>query len=121
MSIKWRRNNLEKARIIERDSRYGLKPGQYEAMLIEQDNKCAACKCEFTGESPSRRPAFDHNHACCAKPTKPKGSCGKCLRGLICPTCNSVLGYVKDSIPRLEALISYLKKYDTILTEGGAQ
>ncbi len=31
------------------------------------------------------------------------------IRGVICRRCNSAIGHAEDSIPRLEALIAYLK------------
>jgi len=52
---------------------------------------------------------------CC--PTKFKGSgllltkCGKCIRGLLCTSCNSGLGMFSDDVERLISAISYLQKH----------
>lgn len=46
----------------------------------------------------------DHNHLCCAG----EKSCGKCVRGLLCYSCNSLLGYAKDNTEILKAAIQYL-------------
>lgn len=51
---------------------------------------------------------IDHDHSCCPG----KGSCGKCVRGILCRNCNVGLGFLKDSIPRLEDAISYLSSYE---------
>lgn len=48
----------------------------------------------------------DHDHACC--PSKDR-SCGKCFRGYICYSCNSMLGYAGDSLATLSAASSYLR------------
>lgn len=49
----------------------------------------------------------DHDHGCCPG----KGSCGKCVRGLLCSGCNRAVGYAGDSPAILANLISYLNDY----------
>jgi hypothetical protein len=36
------------------------------------------------------------------------GSCGNCIRGLLCQDCNFILGLAKDSTDRLLAAAKYL-------------
>lgn len=48
----------------------------------------------------------DHDHACCPG----KISCGKCVRGYLCLSCNTLLGKAKDSPALLQSLIEYLQK-----------
>lgn len=60
---------------------------------------CAAC-------GGTQRLSIDHDHACCSD----SGSCGKCVRGLLCAWCNTALGQVGDSVERLELLIAYLRR-----------
>lgn len=55
---------------------------------------------------------IDHDHTCCAKDafgTSHKVSCGECVRGLLCRTCNFALGQVGDSIAKMRGLIEYLE------------
>ena len=41
-----------------------------------------------------QRICIDHDHACCP-PKLPSRCCGKCVRGLLCLTCNVALGYIE--------------------------
>lgn len=75
--------------------RHGLTPIQYVKMLVEQDFRCASCM-----EIPVKF-HIDHDHKCC-----PKWSCGKCVRGLLCPRCNGAAGYYDN-----DELMSKVAKY----------
>ena len=68
---------------------YSLTPGQYAALYAYQGGKCAICQ-RATGVR--KRLAVDHDHSCCNGPT----SCGRCVRGLLCGTCNKILGHLRD-------------------------
>jgi hypothetical protein len=61
--------------------RYGITAEQYDQMLADQGGVCKICK-----HAPvSNRLHVDHDRACCPR----IGSCGKCIRGLLCSGCNS--------------------------------
>jgi len=60
----------------------------YETKLKEQNNRCALCG--STQESHRKRMGVDHDHSCC-----PKRGCGKCNRGILCPTCNYRIGQIE--------------------------
>lgn len=76
---------------------HGLTLEQFGAMLEAQDNKCSICG--------DLEPAHvDHDHKCCAG----SHSCGKCVRGILCPSCNHMLGNARDNIDVLSNAIRYL-------------
>lgn len=87
-------------------AKYGLEAGRYDAMLLEQAGRCAVCR------TPMSAPGVDHDHACCPG----KRSCGKCVRGLLCERCNTLLGYADDRVETLEAAVGYLRAWKN---EGG--
>lgn len=62
------------------------------ALVIAQAGRCAIC-----GE-PMRRPYLDHDHDTGA------------IRGVLCPSCNTGLGYFRDEAERLEAAAAYLRE-----------
>jgi hypothetical protein len=49
----------------------------------------------------------DHDHECC--PVEQR-SCGKCVRGLICRTCNVAAGLLYDDAQRARSLADYLDR-----------
>jgi hypothetical protein len=88
----------------------------YERKLLEQHSHCALCDTER--ESDGSRLAIDHDHRCC----KRSGSCGNCLRGLLCLRCNVLLGQLVKLLSLGLCLgteqsgwaakaVEYLKKY----------
>jgi hypothetical protein len=80
---------------------YNVDAATMESKLKSQGNKCDVCGDNLTV------PFVDHNHACC-----PGGkSCGKCVRGLLCRSCNMLLGFAKDDIDILTLAVKYLRKY----------
>lgn len=89
-----------------RANKFNIPIGWYYVMLTRQNGACGIDGCDTkASETPKGVLYVDHDHACCSGDF----SCGQCVRGLICSECNSALGYAKDSIERLEALINYLK------------
>lgn len=72
---------------------YGTTEAEYEAQLALQGGRCAICGREF---DPGQRPATDHNH-----------ETGK-FRGILCHSCNWILGYAHDDPATLASAIEYL-------------
>lgn len=108
--VTYRRNASEKRDSTAASARrrlhhlksYGLTPEAYDAMLLEQGGVCRTCgKPEPSGRSL----AIDHDHSCCPG----KGSCGKCVRSLLCTKCNQGIGQADESIEILESWIWYLR------------
>lgn len=83
---------------------YNISPGEYADMLIDQGYRCGICKRHY--EEFDKMLSVDHDHKCCAG----KRSCGKCVRGLLCGSCNNLLGKIQDDVERLRSAISYLDK-----------
>ena len=64
----------------------------YQALLDRQGGLCAICflppwLCQGLGKNLFA----DHDHSHCP-PKRGGGSCGQCIRGLLCSTCNTRLG-----------------------------
>jgi hypothetical protein len=93
--------NRNKARLRS----YGLTPAGYRAMLEAQAGGCAICGRQCAS---GRMLAVDHDHACCPDPGK---SCGRCLRGLLCGSCNQGIGKFQDEPERLRAAAAYLERH----------
>lgn len=83
---------------------FGITPAQYDEVLTAQGGGCAICG---DANDIGRSLAIDHDHACCSG----DGSCGRCVRGLLCSRCNMGIGQFLESVSRMEAAIAYLKKY----------
>lgn len=79
-----------------RQKKYGLPPGQYDAMFAAQGGVCALC-----GRPEKSRPlAVDHCH-----------TTGR-IRGLLCTGCNTALGKFGDDPGRLIQAAAYLKLHE---------
>lgn len=78
--------------------KYGLTPERYDAMLVEQDGKCAICG---TTEAGGRSGRFhvDHDHATGV------------VRALLCNRCNPLIGLAEDDAGVLTAAIAYLERH----------
>lgn len=88
---------------------YGITPEQYDEQVKRQDGRCLICR-----RRSRKSLAMDHDHSCCPR----KGSCGRCLRGLLCADCNRrMLGGIcqettkgtAHAIEVLERAIAYLR------------
>ena len=83
--------------------KYGLSLSQYDALLLEQGGVCAICE---TAPVNGRSLSVDHDHSCCPG----SATCGDCIRGLLCPPCNSGIGHLGDSAERVASAALYLSK-----------
>ena len=91
--------------------KYGITLEQYNSLLAKQGGICAIC-----GKAPREDGylSIDHDHACCAG----QKSCGKCIRGLLCANCNSILGLANDKHKTLDQASQYLKTKREYVPEG---
>lgn len=72
--------------------RYGITPEQYDAMVANQDGRCAICLV------PQKKFCLDH----CHKTNR--------IRGMLCNTCNVAIAYMGDNPSNLMRAIEYLKE-----------
>lgn len=100
-----RKANPDKYRNQDLKRNFNITLDEYDSLLEKQNFLCAICKTDKPGGRFNRF-MVDHDHRCC--PDK-RGTCGKCIRGLLCHRCNIVLGEVKDSITTLQNMIEYLR------------
>lgn len=75
--------------------KYNLQISDVQAMYLEQFGRCKIC----SEALPFDKVNVDHCH-----------SSGK-IRGLLCSSCNKMLGFAKDNIKTLEKAIKYLEIY----------
>ena len=117
---KVRRENPDQQRDYALKRNYNISLEQYNNLLKEQSNKCKICK--RTPEITGKTFAVDHDHKCCSERSR---SCGLCIRGLLCVTCNQALGMFLDSEEILDNAIDYLKNSRlnarSMLGQEGAQ
>ena len=82
--------------------RYGLTRERFAEILAAQGGGCAICRRD--PETAARKFHVDHDHDCC-----PGGSsCGKCVRGILCGSCNAGIGLLGDDPARVRAAAVYL-------------
>lgn len=91
---RWRAENHEQHRANDRRWKrdnpwrnHHLTNAGYAALLESQGGCCANCR--ITVEEYGRSLDVDHDHACCPGTY----SCGKCIRALLCRSCNLKLRY----------------------------
>lgn len=108
-----RRRNAtrEAARAAHVERTYSITEEQRQELYEAQGGTCAGCPA--TGAT--RRLSVDHDHACCPGST----SCGECVRGLLCRTCNRFLGHVRDDPAALRRLADYLENPPAQRVLGG--
>jgi hypothetical protein len=100
----YRQNNPEKVRFIKSVYSFGVTKEMFDKKLEEQDFKCAICSIKFVILFGGLRgntlvPHIDHDHETNE------------FRGILCASCNHLLGMAHDKILVLEKAILYLKKY----------
>lgn len=94
----WRKANPKKADLIRirawLKSRYGISLDEKKEMFRLQKNRCAICR-KRLGWAEGK---VDHNHKT------------KKVRGILCNSCNFMLGFARDDIKILRFGINYLRR-----------
>lgn len=106
------RNTKKNTRLLNRrynlKQLYGLTPEAFDQLVLTQEGRCAICG---TDDPTDNKGAInwhvDHDHSCCPR----KGSCGKCIRGLLCGRCNIGLGGFRDDPVVLANAAQYVRNF----------
>jgi hypothetical protein len=85
-------------------SKHGISESQYFNILKAQNESCGICQKHYSFFKKGLY--IDHDHSCCPS----SHSCGKCVRGLLCSSCNFFIGSSKENIDNLNRAIIYLNK-----------
>lgn len=96
---RWRLNprNRNRCKFLGKKAclkKYGLTPEQYDERCLAQGNRCAVCKESDKGQ----RLSVDHCHRT-----------GR-VRGLLCRSCNTALGLLKEKSSLFLKAVEYLKR-----------
>ena len=116
---KRRREYMHRPEMKEKRWRYNLSlysvtPEWYEVQLSKQNQRCGICERELSDFK--KKPCVDHDHRCCPS----SRSCGKCVRGLLCVTCNFRLGAHIENMPQQLTVAEkrYLRRYGASVTKN---
>jgi|SRR5579863_877234 len=104
----WRDNNLDQVFAKRLWVNHRKRMDWYNQTLMDQNYVCKICELP---DPRGGRLAVDHDHNCCPG----QKSCGDCVRGLICTTCNTGMGNFHDDIDLLYRAIQYLEAYEATL------
>lgn len=74
------------------------------AMLASQGGVCPVCT-DPIDLADTRQTAIDHDHSCCPGHL----SCGKCIRAILCRSCNSLVGHLELRPERVERALLFIK------------
>lgn len=94
----------------QRRWRYGIELDRYLEMMRPENRVCSNSGC--FNDSSNARMHLDHDHSCCPPGTfeaRDRLSCGECIRGWLCYSCNVTLGLMKEDPQRIEGLLLYLE------------
>lgn len=86
-----------------RARKYGMRPQELHALYLRQDARCYLCGDPLRPDLAKCH--IDHDHACCG----PGASCGICVRGIACASCNRAIGEAKDDPRRLRRIADNLE------------
>lgn len=90
--------------------RFSLTPDDYEAILDRQGRVCAVCKGpeRTRKDGKVQRLSVDHSHTCCPE----NSSCGACIRGLLCVSCNNLVGMIEYDRARTQNALNYVTEHE---------
>lgn len=100
----WRESNpelsKERSKYKHIKHHYGLDREAYDSLTERQNGLCAICDTDLS----QCRTVVDHDHSCCAGIR----TCGSCVRGILCVTCNTGIGMLRDDYETVLKAAAYL-------------
>lgn len=105
LAREWCLKNPEKTKSYKLLEKFNIDYDYYKFMLEMQNDVCACCGMKETRKHRSgsiQQLSVDHDH-----------KNGK-IRGLLCSSCNTSLGLIKENINTLKEMINYLEKHKEI-------
>ena len=84
---------------------YGITEEEYNAILKAQNYCCRICN--KTVEENGKALAIDHDHKCCPG----RKACGECIRGLLCNSCNWIIGAMNDNPDNFDRAKEYILEF----------
>lgn len=67
--------------------------------------------CENLGCGSTENLHMDHDHGCCPREKGGSRSCGRCVRGWLCRTCNIGLGMLQENPRKIQGLLEYVARF----------
>lgn len=92
-------------------SKFGITLEDWDRMLRNQSGRCYLCERPLQGGRTDIH--IDHDHHCCPG----RRSCGKCIRGLACQTCNQGVGQFGDDPQLMRKVADNLEAANSRLRE----
>lgn len=104
----YRQNHFDTLRKSDLKKSFGITQGVYDFLFKKQNGVCAICKKSESAvrDGKVKWMAVDHCHSTMK------------IRGLLCQTCNSMLGQAKDDAATLRAGADYVEKDHVIEIDG---
>lgn len=102
-SAEWYRSDPDRA-LRNRCRNHHFPLERFMEFLDRQGWACATCPALF---SEIRLATIDHDHDCCPG----EHSCGKCVRGLLCGRCNTMIGLAREDCAIFSEACAYLTRW----------
>lgn len=88
---------IGRSRAASLEKRYGITEAEFLQLLEDQNGECAICGAENGLVTRKAKLAIDHDHTTGA------------IRGLLCMSCNTALGNLRDDPALLRAAADYIE------------
>lgn len=85
-------------------TKYGISIADYDLMLVAQGGRCAVCRTNRPGKGRNRFFCVDHRHVPGFEQMPPEEKRLR-VRGLLCVTCNLVVGKIEECPGHYEAYL----------------